>query len=238
MTSPTAPAPHTGRDARIIGALYVVLFVLGPMVFLNGKGAVLVLGDPSATADRVRAMGEAYRWGMGIEAVIILIEVLLSGLLYVMFRGVHRTVAFAAALARFGEATIQGANLLTSALVLGVVFGGTAVAALSGSQQDILIYLFQQANSQMILVWGLFFGLHVLLLSWLVYWSGFLPRWIGVLLMGSGAGYLAQSLGVLLIPAAASLLDVVVIVLAVPGELAFTLWLLIKGVQVPRMSTP
>lgn len=231
MTTHIDQFAHRRRYARIIGALYVVLFVLGPMVFLNGKGAVFVAGDPQATADGVRAMGDAYRWGMGIEAVIFLVEVLLSGLLYVLFREVHRAMAFAAALARFGEATIQGANLLTSALVLGVATGGASLAALSGDQQNALLYLFQQANGVMILVWGLFFGLHVLLLSWLVYTSGFLPRWIGVLLMFSGAGYLAQSFGVLLMPSAAPMLDVVVIALAVPGELAFTLWLLIKGVR-------
>lgn len=232
MTHPVESSPNLNRYARVIGALYVVLFILGPMVFLGGKGGVLVPGDPAATAERVRELGDAYRWGMGIEAVIFLIEVLLSGLLYVMFRQVHRAMSFAAALARFGEAVLQGANLLTSALVIGVVGGGAALAALPAAQQDALLYLFQQANGQMILVWGLFFGLHVLLLAWLVYKSGFLPRWLGVLLMFAGAGYLTQSFGVLLWPGSAALLDTVVIVTAVPGELAFTLWLLIKGVKV------
>lgn len=221
--------PDLNRYARTVGALYVMLFILGPLVFLGGKGAVFVANDPTATAANVHAMGHAYRAGMGIEAVIFLIEVLLSGLLYVMFRGVNMAVSFAAALARFGEAVLQGANLLTSALVLGVA--GGALTAFTPVQQDQLLHLFQQANGTMVLVWGLFFGFHVLLLAWLVYHSSFLPRWIGALLFVAGAGYLAQSFGVLLVPAWASLLDTVVVVTAVPGELAFTLWLLIKGVR-------
>jgi hypothetical protein len=233
VTAHARRVPDLKRYARIIGGLYVVLFILGPMVFLNGKGAVFVFGDPQATADNVRGMGDAYRWGMGIEAVIFLVEVLLSGLLYVLFREVHRSIAFGAALARFGEAVIQGANLVTSALVLGVVTGGSALAALPAAQQDALLYLFQQANGAMVLVWGLFFGLHVVLLSWLVYRSGFLPRWLGVLLMLAGLGYLTQSFGALLVPSAAPMLDVVVVIAAVPGELAFTLWMLVKGVSDP-----
>lgn len=222
--------PDLQRHARIIGALYVALFILGPMVFLGGKGAVLAPGDAAATATNVRAMGDGYRLGMGIEALIFLIEVVLSGLLYVMFRGVDAAVSLAAALARFGEAALQGANLLTSALVLGVATDG-AFAAFTPAQRDALLHLFQQANGVMVLVWGLFFGLHVLLLAWLVYHSRFLPRWIGVLLFVAAAGYLAQSFGVLLVPAWAPMLDTLVVATAVPGELAFTLWLLVKGVR-------
>jgi hypothetical protein len=177
-------------------------------------------------------MGGAYRTGMAIEAVIFLIEVVLAGLLYVIFRPVHHAIALSASLARFGEAIVQGANLLTSALVLGVAGTGTAMAAFSPQQRDALLYLFQEANGAMVLVWGLFFGLHVVLLGWLVFASGFLPRWLGVLVLIAGLGYLVQSFGVLMTPGAADTLDMVVLLAAVPGELALTLWLLIKGVNV------
>lgn len=227
--------PHLNRYARVVGVFYLALFILGPLVFLGGKGAVFVPGDAAATAENVRTMGQGYRTGMGIEAVIFLIEVLLSGLVYVMFRRVNAAVSLAASLARFGEAAIQGANLLTSALVLGVVSDG-ALAAFAPEQRDALLYLFQHANGVMILVWGLFFGFHVLLLAWLVYRSEFLPRWIGVLLFVAGTGYLAQSFGVLLMPTSAPTLDTLVLVTAVPGELAFTLWLLVKGVRVPAVA--
>jgi hypothetical protein len=45
---------------------------------------------------------------------------------------------------------------------------------------------------------------------------------------------LAQSFGHILWPQFDDILSVVVIVLAVPGELAFTIWLLAKGVNVER----
>jgi hypothetical protein len=221
------------RHARLVGLLYIVLFVLGPMVFLFGKGGVLVADDPAATAVNVRALGDGYRLGMGIEAVIFLIEVVLAAILYVIFRPVQGALALAAALARFAEAVVQGANLMTSAFVLTVAGGGVALASFSPEQRDALLYLFQHANGVMVLVWGLFFGLHVVLLGWLTYLSGFLPRWLGVLLLLAGAGYLLQSFGALLLPEAAPALDTLVVVLAVPGELAFTLWMLIKGVDLP-----
>jgi hypothetical protein len=54
------------------------------------------------------------------------------------------------------------------------------------------------------------------------------------LLLLAGVGYLAQSFGHFLLPQFDQILSVVVIVLAVPGELAFTIWLLAKGVNVER----
>lgn len=232
MTRELVRKPDVQRHARAIGVLYVMLFALGPLVFLGGKGAVLVVDDVSATASNVRALGEGYRHGMGIEVLIALIEVVLSGLLYMIFRPVQRAIALAAVLARFGEAVLQGANLMTSALVLSVIGREAELASTRPVVRDTMVYALQHANGVMVLVWGLFFGLHVVLLAWLVYASEFLPRWLGGLLFLAGAGYFLQGFGVLLFPSVASTLDILVVVLAVPGELAFTLWMLFKGVDV------
>ncbi|UCC52663.1 MAG: DUF4386 domain-containing protein, partial [Anaerolineaceae bacterium] len=89
-------------------------------------------------------------------------------------------------------------------------------------------------NAFVIIIWGLVFGFHLLLLGYLVYKSGFLPRILGILLMIGGVGYLAQSYGHLLVPQYDEILSTVVIVLSIPGELAFTVWLLWKGVDVEK----
>jgi len=131
-----------------------------------------------------------------------------------------------------GETVVQDVNLLTSVLVL-LLIGGTGYLAVFGSDQlHALSMLFLDANAFVVLVWGLFFGFHLLLLGYLVYRSEFWPRILGILLLLAGVGYLVQSFGHFLLPQFDDILSVVVIVLAVPGELAFTIWLLAKGVNV------
>ena len=88
----------------------------------------------------------------------------------------------------------------------------------------------------MTLVWGFFFGLHLLLLGYLVYKSAYFPPILGVLLALASLGYILQSYGAFLVPQYDAILDTVVLVLAVPGELAFTLWLLIKGVKEQQIT--
>jgi hypothetical protein len=51
------------------------------------------------------------------------------------------------------------------------------------------------------------------------------------LLALAGIGYFAQSYGTIVAPGLTDVLSTVVLVLAVPGELVFALWLLIKGVD-------
>jgi hypothetical protein len=112
-----------------------------------------------------------------------------------------------------------------------VIGGASYLSAFEQEQQEALALLFQDANNYVILIWGLFFALHLVLLGWLVYQSGFFPKIPGILLALAGIGYFAQSFGVMVAPNLADTLETVVIVLAIPGELVFALWLLIKGVD-------
>jgi len=79
-----------------------------------------------------------------------------------------------------GETVVQDVNLLTSVLVL-LLIGGTGYLAVFGSDQlHALSMLFLDANAFVVLVWGLFFGFHLLLLGYLVYRSEFWPRILGI----------------------------------------------------------
>ena len=122
-------------------------------------------------------------------------------------------------------------NLFTSILTLIVIGNAGYLAVFDQEQQNALALLFQDANDYVILIWGLFFALHLVLLGWLVYRSGFFPKIPGILLVLAGLGYFAQSFGVMVAPGLSDTLETVVLVLATPGELVFALWLLIKGVD-------
>ena len=110
---------------------------------------------------------------------------------------------------------------------------GRSGAQTRPDQWNAIVLLFMDVNAFVILIWGLVFGFHLLLLGYLVYKSGFWPRILGILLMIGSLGYLAQSYGHLLAPQYDELLATIVLA-AIPLELAFTLWLLIKGIDVER----
>jgi hypothetical protein len=72
----------------------------------------------------------------------------------------------------------------------------------------------------------IFWGLWLLPLGWLVFRSGFLPRWLGILLLIAGAGYLIDLFIGVVFPSVGVTATTVTFV----GELLLPLWLLIRGV--------
>lgn len=230
-TATPAERARLRRLTRAAGALYLAIFVLYPLSTLV-RSTLVVPGDAATTANNVAANEGLFRWGIAGEATVILIEIALAGVLYVLMRPVSRSLSLAAALAKTAEGVVMAAgNLFTSIMTLVMVSGAGYLAAFGTEQRDALALAFQEANDSVVLVWGLFFGLHLALLGWLVYRSGYVPGLLGVLLALAGIGYLAQSFGTLVAPEIAGALSTVVLVLAVPGELLFSVWLLVKGVD-------
>lgn len=220
--------------ARIVGMLYLLIFFVGPFAFFMGRTSVFVPGDPTATVNNLMASEATFRFGMVAETVIVLVEIVVSALLYVLFKPVSRPLSLAAAFARFAQSAVQAVNLFTAVPALLLLGGAGYLSVFEPDQLNALVLLFLDANAFMIIIWGLIFGFHLLLLGYLVYRSGFLPRILGMLLIIGAVGYLAQSYGHILVPQYDELLSTVVIVLSIPGELAFTVWLLWKGINVER----
>lgn len=219
------------RTARIAGALYLLIFLLSPFAFLYSPSAIVVPGDAAATAANVLASETVFRLGMVAESLVFLIEVILAAVLFKLLSPVNQTLALAASLSRFGEAVVQAVNLLTSVMALLLVGGAGYLAVFEPQQLQAMALLFLDAKESVVLVWGLFFGLHLVLTGYLVYKSGYFPRLIGALLALAGVGYFIESFGTFIAPEYAATLTTIVMFLAVPGELIFMIWLLWKGVD-------
>jgi hypothetical protein len=201
------------------------------------RSSLVVPGDAAATADNIRTQETLFRWGMAGEATIVLVEIVLAAVLYALLRPVSRTMSLAAALARAAEAVVMAAGcLVASVFTLLVVSEPGYLAAFDSDQRDALALFFQEANDDIVLVWGFFFALSLVLTGWLVHRSDFLPRLVGILLALAGVGYFVQSFGTFLVPGLTDTWALIVLVLAIPGELVFAVWLLIKGVDEDKWS--
>ena len=71
------------------------------------------------------------------------------------------------------------------------------------------------------------FGLHLLLLGFISFRFGVIPKWLGALLAIAGLGYLIDSFGILLFPA----YNIGIGEYTFFGELILIFWLLWKGIK-------
>jgi len=72
----------------------------------------------------------------------------------------------------------------------------------------------------------LFFSIHLVLLGYLVFKSGYVPKFIGILLVINGLGYLVTYF---LAPFLFPNLNTSILIVTYFGEIVFMFWLLIKG---------
>ena len=101
--------------------------------------------------------------------------------------------------------------------------------AFTASQLQAQAMLFLDMRQNGILITLIFWGLWLVPLGFLVFKSGFLPRVLGVLLVIAAAGYVIDVATQLLSPGLPTIGQFTFV-----GEILFTLWLLIRGINVER----
>ena len=80
----------------------------------------------------------------------------------------------------------------------------------------------------------IFFGCACVVEGALIFVSGYLPKLVGVLLQAAGIAYLIASVSALFLPTVSNLITPAILLPPLVGELSLALWLLVKGVNVPK----
>lgn len=210
-------------QARITGAVYLLFFVTAVAGLLLLRGLV-VPGDPAATAHNLLAHEPRFRLGFAVSLLSNACYVALAALLYELLAPVNRGLSLLAAFFSLTGCAVQTfGSVFELAPLVALKGGGPADPSLH--QAMMLFDLYAQAVSVALV----FFAVYCLLIGYLIVRSAFLPRALGVLLMAAGCGWLT-----FLWPPLALYLSPFVQALGALAELAFMLWLLVKGVHVQR----
>ncbi len=217
--------------ARIAGVLYLIITVAAIFAHFVIPEQFIVPGDAAATAANITSAESLFRIGLiGSELVVLLSEVVLSVVLYFLFKPVNQTLSLLAAVSRLAMTVIHGLNLLNYTFVLQLLTGGEYLAVFSPEQVNALVMLFLDAHSVGFTIGIAFLVPHVLILGYLIYKSGYFPKVLGILFIAAGVGYLFDTIGLLLVPAYTTTPGLIAMVIAI-AEIAFPIWLLVKGVD-------
>lgn len=227
-----AIAPRT--YARIAGSLYLVIAVFGGFSIAYVPSAIVTAGDAAATAAGLMANRGLFGLGVFADVVVMLTEIVLSVMLFVLFRPVSPTLSLVAMVARLTMVFVMAINLLINIMPM-VLLGGAGYLAVLGEEQlQATALLLIEAHGYGIYVWDMFFGFHLAVLGYLIFRSGFFPRLLGVAMLIGSAGYFLDGLVKVTFFESAPLGMAIIglLVVATVSELAFAFWLLIKGLDV------
>ena len=195
-------------------------------------------GDSAATANAITESLDLFRIGLLGFIVMVIADVLVSWALYVLFVPVNKGFSLLAAWLRLVNSALFGIEMVYLFDVLQLLSSAEYADALGLSLLQAQVMLSLNGFDMTWLIGLIFFGLHLVMLGYLIVKSGFIPKIIGMLLFIAAFGYLIDSFAHLLLPSASyealeAILTLLVIVPGIVGELSLTLWLLIKGVTEP-----
>jgi len=221
----------TDKAARIAGATYLLLLV-APLRLIYIPSALFVRGNATATANNIAAHELLFRLGIVGDLFTGTMVIFVMLALYRLFKGVDQSLAtLMVILGGLMVTPIYFLNSLNDAAALLLVRGADFLSVFEKPQREALAMLFLRLHHQGVVVNEIFWGLWLLPLAFLVIRSGFLPRFLGVWLIINGFAYVITSFTGLLLPQYENMVSNITFP-ALLGELAFMLWLLIRGAKV------
>ena len=220
--------------ARVGGALYLIIIVIGLFgeVFVRDK--LIVSGDAAATAANIMSHESLWRLHVFAELVLLICAVALLWIIFLLLRPIGRALIVLAVffnmVAIIIEATIT-MRLLEALFPLG---NSGYLKAFTPDQLYAMASLTLKSHAYGFGVSLLFFGCFCVIVGYLIFRSGYFPRTIGVLMQIAGVCYVTNSFALILSPALVNRLFPGILVPSFIGELSLCLWLLVRGVNMKR----
>ncbi len=220
--------------ARIGGVLYLIIIVLGIFGEAFVRDRIFVSGDAAATAANLRSLESLWRFGIAAEFFLLICAVALTLIFYVLLRPVSKELALLAVFFNLVSVAVEAVAALDLVAALFPLGNAGYLKAFPPEQLYALASLSVKSHSYGFGVALIFFGCTCLILGYLIFRSGFLPKALGVLMQIAGLSYLTDSFALILVPTFANRIFPAVLVPAFVGEASLCLWLLVKGVNVEK----
>jgi len=240
MTKPsTVPRPSTPRtadpddaasqavrrSALVAGTALLGVAVLAAAGNFGVVQRLVTDGNATRTAIDIMAAQTIFSLGIAALVVVVALDIVVARALRTFFAPVHHRVASLAAWLRVSYAAIFAVAIsqLFAALRLLENAHHLTGSTLVHRQTEALLKI--EAFQDIWAISLVLFGLHLVLIGYLTYRSGYAPRVLGVLLVIAGAGYLVDSFGGIFSDSYTVNVSSVTFI----GEALLLVWLLVKG---------
>lgn len=222
------------KIAKFTGSGYLIIFLTGFFSNFFVLENLVVFQDSAVTTKNIIENEMLFRLGIFGFVIMVLIDLLLVWTLYLLLEPVNKKISLLSGLFRLVNATIFGVALVDLLAVSNLV--NKSKSALSIDQINTEVLLSFESFNITWLIGLIFFGIHLLLLGYLIYRSNYIHKIFGLLLFIAGTAYLVDSFSNILLLNYSDykdILSMVVITPAVIGEFALTVRLIFFNVKIP-----
>ena len=212
------------KTARIAGFLYLIVAVFSGFA-ASVRSSLIVSTDAAATVNNILASETLFRISFVSDLIGQVFHILLVLVLYELLKTVNKNQALLMVILALVPVPIAMLNQLNQFAVLPLLKGT--------DYSQVMFFLNLHADG--VFIAQIFWGLWLFPLGYLVFRSGYIPRILGVLLVVTSLCYLTQSFGNILLPKYKEIFAAIGFLAII--EIAFPLWLLIKGAKEQQPAT-
>jgi hypothetical protein len=222
------PSPPSGdmtlrQAALTAGIAYLLMPVTIAEFYINPK--LLVAGNIEQTAQNIAAHGGLFGAAILCYLITLVLDVVIAWALYILLIPVNRGLSLLTAWFRLVYTVVALVSLLNLTTVHRLLHGPAYLAAFgSGPLHAQVLLLLDSYRSE----WSfslIVFGIHLVLVGYLIYRSGYIPKVLGALVLLDGLFWIVNPLHPYLYPnTSVGFLFPITFV-----ELLLPLWLVIRG---------
>ena len=234
MSSQNPVVDGDGMSLRVAALVAGFAYLLNPVSYAEYSiyPKLVIPGHIEQTVQNIGAHGGLFAGPILCYLTSFIGDVVLAWSLYVLLAPVNRALSLLAAwfqLVYAGVAIVAVVNLVTVYHMVGTpdylrAFGSGPLDA----QVSLSLHSFRYGWQIALVV----FGIHLMLLGYLIVRSNYIPLILGILLIINGLGWMLDSLGPYLLPNA----DLGFVFVTFFGEIFFMLWLLIRGWKIQPLG--
>ena len=173
------------RTAAIVAGVGLLLMaILSPIAYLNTFQRLVNFDDAVLTAQNISNSMGAFRTAILLLFAVALLDVLVAWGLYIVLKPANKNLSALAAWVR----VIYGGIFI---FAISKLYAALQVVTPDGVQAMTFLKAFQS-------IWDMdliLFGFHLLVLGYLVFKSGYIPKWLGGFLVLAGVGYIVDGFG-------------------------------------------
>jgi len=217
--------------ARIAGVLFLLSILGGAFGEFYVPSKLVVSADAAATAKNIRASESLFRAGFASYLVEAVCDIALALILYILLRPVQKDLSLLAAFFGLISTALFGVAELFYFAALLLLGGADYLKTFSPDQLNTLALLSLKLYGYGGGIFMVFYGAASILRGYLIFRSGYLPKFLGFLLALAGLAFVARNFALVLAPEYA--FDGLLLPMSV-AAVSMTVWLLIRGVDVAK----
>jgi uncharacterized membrane protein YhdT len=225
------PLKHSDSSSPIRGPSLIAGAALLLLSGLAAVGYVVIVqglvtpGDPAVTASDIRDSEGVFRLGVAMLYLVIVLDLVVAWALLAVFTPVSRGISRLAAWFRLAYSAVFMVAIGQLAGIPDLLSSAGYSTAFTSEQLQGQALLKVDAFTDIYMAGLILFGGHLILLGYLAYRSGFVPKIIGALLLIAGVGYVLDSFVTVFTIGSPFAISTVTFL----GEFLLALWLVIRG---------